>query len=88
MPNTRPEYCFISSLMIWAMAMWDVYNPHSKNPHARIWIDWRVRGMRFTDAHSPSAVCTPTRYGILTGRLLLAHRIEEPCVVQLRMAID
>ena len=25
-------------------------------------------GMRFTDAHSASAVCTPTRYGILTGR--------------------
>jgi arylsulfatase A len=25
-------------------------------------------GMRFTDAHSGSAVCTPTRYGILTGR--------------------
>jgi len=25
-------------------------------------------GMRFTDAHSPSAVCTPTRYGILTGQ--------------------
>ena len=25
-------------------------------------------GKRFTDAHSPSAVCTPTRYGILTGR--------------------
>ena len=25
------------------------------------------QGMRFTDAHSPSAVCTPTRYGILTG---------------------
>jgi arylsulfatase A len=25
-------------------------------------------GMRFTDAHSPSSVCTPTRYGILTGR--------------------
>jgi len=24
--------------------------------------------MRFTDAHSPSSVCTPTRYGILTGR--------------------
>ena len=28
----------------------------------------RRRGMRFTDAHSGSAVCTPTRYGILTGR--------------------
>jgi arylsulfatase A-like enzyme len=25
-------------------------------------------GMRFTDAHSASAVCTPTRYGVLTGR--------------------
>ena len=25
-------------------------------------------GMKFTDAHSNSAVCTPTRYGILTGR--------------------
>jgi arylsulfatase A len=25
-------------------------------------------GVRFTDAHSSSAVCTPTRYGILTGR--------------------
>ena len=25
-------------------------------------------GVKFTDAHSSSAVCTPTRYGILTGR--------------------
>ena len=25
-------------------------------------------GMRFTDAHTPSSVCTPTRYGLLTGR--------------------
>lgn len=25
-------------------------------------------GMAFTDAHSGSAVCTPTRYGVLTGR--------------------
>jgi len=24
-------------------------------------------GMRFTDAHSSSAVCTPSRYSILTG---------------------
>jgi arylsulfatase A-like enzyme len=27
-----------------------------------------AEGMRFTDAHSPSSVCTPTRYGLLTGR--------------------
>ena len=25
-------------------------------------------GMRFTDAHTAAAVCTPTRYGLLTGR--------------------
>jgi arylsulfatase A-like enzyme len=25
-------------------------------------------GMRFTDAHSPDSVCTPTRYGLLTGQ--------------------
>lgn len=24
-------------------------------------------GLRFTDAHSPSAVCTPTRYALMTG---------------------
>ncbi len=26
------------------------------------------QGMRFMDAHSPSSVCSPTRYGLLTGR--------------------
>lgn len=25
-------------------------------------------GVRFTDSHAPAAVCTPTRYGVLTGR--------------------
>ncbi len=27
-----------------------------------------VEGMRFTDAHAAASVCTPTRYGVLTGR--------------------
>jgi arylsulfatase A len=27
-----------------------------------------AQGMRFTDAHTGAAVCTPTRYGVLTGR--------------------
>ena len=43
------------------------YNPQSKipTPHLDRLI---AEGMRFTDAHSPSSVCTPTRYGLLTGR--------------------
>lgn len=44
-----------------------IYNPESKISTPNI--DKLARqGMRFTDAHSPSSVCTPTRYGILTGR--------------------
>lgn len=42
------------------------YNPKSKirTPY----LDQMAReGMRFTDMHSTSAVCTPTRYSILTG---------------------
>ena len=34
-------------------------------------------GMKFTDAHSGSAVCTPTRYGILTGRYAWRTRLES-----------
>jgi arylsulfatase A-like enzyme len=43
------------------------YNPDSRIPTPRI--DALARdGLRFLDAHSPSAVCTPSRYGLLTGR--------------------
>ncbi|MCC6394429.1 MAG: arylsulfatase [Bryobacterales bacterium] len=35
------------------------------------------QGVRFTDMHSPSAVCTPTRYGILTGRYCWRSRLKE-----------
>ena len=43
------------------------YNPASKAPTPNL-DRFAQQGVRFTDAHSPSAVCTPTRYGILTGR--------------------
>ncbi|MHC4637876.1 MAG: sulfatase-like hydrolase/transferase [Planctomycetota bacterium] len=35
------------------------------------------QGMTFTDAHSGSAVCTPTRYGILTGRYCWRSRLKK-----------
>jgi arylsulfatase A-like enzyme len=44
------------------------YNDQSKvaTPH----LDRLAReGMRFTDAHSPATVCTPTRYSLMTGQM-------------------
>src|SRR5206468_2837423 len=42
-------------------------NPQSKIPTPNL--DRLAKeGIRFTDAHDPTALCTPTRYGILTGR--------------------
>ena len=52
------------------------YNPDSRIPTPNI--DRLAReGVRFTDAHSPSAVCTPTRYGVLTGRYCWRSRLEH-----------
>lgn len=34
-------------------------------------------GMLFTDAHSGSAVCSPTRYGVITGRYAWRSRLKS-----------
>ena len=45
-------------------------------------------GMTFRDAHSGSSVCTPTRYGIMTGRYSWRTRLQKgvvtgfaPCLI-------
>ena len=34
-------------------------------------------GVRFTDAHTPSSRCSPTRYGLLTGRYPWRNRLKH-----------
>lgn len=36
-----------------------------------------TQGMTFTDAHSGSSVCSPTRYGLLTGRYAWRTRLQR-----------
>ncbi len=43
------------------------YNPKSKIPTPNL-DRLASQGMRFTDGHSSSGICTPSRYALLTGR--------------------
>jgi arylsulfatase A-like enzyme len=52
------------------------YNPSSKIPTPHL-NQLAAQGMRFTDAHSPSSVCTPTRYGLLTGRYAWRTKLKQ-----------
>ena len=51
-------------------------NPQSKVPTPNL-DRLAAQGLTFTDAHSASAVCTPTRYGILTGRYCWRTRLKS-----------
>jgi arylsulfatase A-like enzyme len=52
------------------------YNRDSKIPTPHL--DQLAReGTRFTDAHAPTSVCTPTRYAILTGRYSWRTRLQR-----------
>ncbi|MCR9294751.1 MAG: sulfatase-like hydrolase/transferase, partial [bacterium] len=56
----------------------DIQAHYPENKIATPYLDKLVReGMSFTDAHSPSAVCSPTRYGLLTGRYCWRTRMQE-----------
>ncbi len=51
-------------------------NPESRIPTPHL-DRLAVQGMRFTDAHAPSSVCTPSRYAILTGRYCWRTRLKS-----------
>jgi len=51
-------------------------NPESRIPTPNI-DRLAAEGMTFSDAHSPSAVCTPTRYGLMTGRYAWRTRLKS-----------
>jgi arylsulfatase A-like enzyme len=52
------------------------YNAQSKIPTPHL--DRLAKeGIRFTDAHAPDSLCTPTRYGILTGRYCFRSRLKS-----------
>jgi len=70
--SCRPKSRMPNILLIYAddMGYGDVgcYNPEAKAPTPNL--DRMAReGIRFTDAHSPATVCTPSRYSLLTGRM-------------------
>lgn len=50
--------------------------PNNKLPSPHL-DRFSAQSMRFTNAHSGSAVCTPTRYGLLTGRYAWRTQLQE-----------
>ncbi|MDP6720231.1 MAG: arylsulfatase [Pirellulaceae bacterium] len=56
----------------------DIQAHYPENKISTPHLDRLVReGTSFSDAHSPSAVCSPTRYGLLTGRYAWRTRLQE-----------
>lgn len=73
--NDRPNIILI---LLDDMGIGDTkaYNPWSAIPTP--YLDRLAReGMRFTDMHSSSAVCTPSRYSVLTGRYCWRSRLKS-----------
>ncbi len=59
----------------------ECYNPRSKirTPN----LDRLAKeGVRFTDAHAPTAICSPTRYALLTGRYAWRSQLQRGVVGQ------
>lgn len=52
------------------------FNPNGKIPTPNI-DKLASEGMKFTNAHSGSSVCTPSRYGVLTGRYAFRSSLKR-----------
>ena len=52
------------------------YNPESRIPTPNL-DRLATQGIRFTDAHSADSVCTPSRYGLLTGRYCWRTKLKR-----------
>jgi arylsulfatase A-like enzyme len=56
------------------------YNRDSKIPTPRL-DRLAAEGIRLTDAHAPAAVCSPTRYALLTGRYAWRTRLKSGVLI-------
>ena len=76
--NSRSEKPNIVVILADDLGYGDVqrFNPAGKIPTPNI-DELADAGMMFTDAHSPSAVCSPTRYGIITGRYAWRSQLKS-----------
>ena len=77
-PATLPRRPNIVVILADDLGYGDVqrFNPHGwiKTPNLDALAD---AGCMFTDAHSPSAVCSPTRNGLLTGRYAWRSKLKS-----------
>lgn len=56
------------------------YNKESLIPSPNI-DQLASQGIMFTDAHSPASMCTPSRYGLLTGRYCFRTRLKHGVIL-------
>jgi arylsulfatase A-like enzyme len=74
-PTVRPNIVFILADDL-GYGDLSCQNPNSKIQTPRL-DQLASEGIRFTDAHAPSALCTPSRYGFLTGQNCWRTRLKS-----------
>jgi len=82
LPKQTSDYPNIIFILADDMGYGDVgcYNPESKIPTPNM-DNLASQGIRFLNAHSPAALSTPTRYGLLTGRYCWRTRLKDGVII-------